>query len=815
MRTKMKLLLVLLAAAVAGIALVLLAGVLDLRPAARAYTVEGPVRALRAPMAGPGGALAAVTPEMTEQEAAAALQTVVDGAVAAGANTLLFEVQSAEVAGVYYDDKEFAPVNSALDPLKTLCALAEQAGVQVIAVVEPFAAGPADKSTARGTLASDFYSETLRYDGGLWFNPLNVRCVDRLAAAYARLIRHYPVAGVVFSGLEFGAGSDALAQGLAVLGAKMEKAAGEKAVGLTFDSAAAPLTAAQTAALTAEGFDLLLPRGVDGAALQQWRDACPDARVLPCAPANDPGGFSALLRTLSLKNDLPGAVLGDLTAAMQNPADVGLMVSYFCEPVAVSSPGVSTALAASYPPDGSTVTSETVVILGTSDPTRPLTVSSGGSVLRAQGGSFAVEVPLQVGRNEFTLSQEGGGTAAVTVIRREPAAGGGGSGAPKPDTSLDGSLAGRYVEVTAQLASTLNDPGNDDAIAMTVKQGARISIQGTVETLRSGKITTAYLLSSGDYLLAGNAQLVEDGAPTTFSAPEQSVSGRGDLSLKLAGGTPMCYDDYRDGVLTLKFYDTALGFDVSALQNDFVAAAAAEPLDPEKDGGEGIKLSLEIAPGSHLWGYDVTYAGGVTTLYLQKAPVLGTEPGRPLAGVTVLLDAGHGGTDTGAAGIGGATGTAEKDVNLALTLAARDRLEQLGATVLMTRTDDSFPTLQERWAMEQAERPDFFIALHHNSTGLTKDTAGAKGLEVYYFERISGSFARSLMDAVSSATGREPDEPKWNYFYVNRVTFAPSVLFEFGYLVNPDEFEDCVSEQGIRAAADGVAEGVLRSIPVA
>ena len=54
-----------------------------------------------------------------------------------------------------------------------------------------------------------------------------MRCVDRLAAAYARLIRHYPVAGVVFSGLEFGAGSDALAQGLAVLGAKMEKATGE------------------------------------------------------------------------------------------------------------------------------------------------------------------------------------------------------------------------------------------------------------------------------------------------------------------------------------------------------------------------------------------------------------------------------------------------------------------------------------------------------------------------------------------------------------------------------------------------------------
>lgn len=130
-----------------------------------------------------------MTPEMTGQEATAALQTLVDGAVSTGANTLLFEVQSSAVAGVYYDDKAFSPVNSALDPLKTLCELARQAGVQVIAVVEPFAAGPADKSTVKGTLASEFYSETLRYGGGLWFNPLNVRCVDRLAAVYARLVQ--------------------------------------------------------------------------------------------------------------------------------------------------------------------------------------------------------------------------------------------------------------------------------------------------------------------------------------------------------------------------------------------------------------------------------------------------------------------------------------------------------------------------------------------------------------------------------------------------------------------------------------------------
>ncbi|MPM87079.1 N-acetylmuramoyl-L-alanine amidase LytC [bioreactor metagenome] len=200
-------------------------------------------------------------------------------------------------------------------------------------------------------------------------------------------------------------------------------------------------------------------------------------------------------------------------------------------------------------------------------------------------------------------------------------------------------------------------------------------------------------------------------------------------------------------------------------------------------------------------------------LYFQKAPQASTVAGKPLTGVRVLLDAGHGGTDKGAAGIGAGSGTTEKTVNLALTLAVQERLEQLGATVLMSRTDDTFPTLQDRWAMQQKDRPDFFIALHHNSTGLTKDTSEAKGLEVYYFDRISASFAQNLMDTVAAATARATDTPKWNYFYVTRITSAPSVLFEFGYLVNPQEYEDCTSEAGIRAAAEGVAEGILRSLP--
>lgn len=816
-KTRFALLLAGLCVVALGIAAVLAVLVFDWRPDTGAYTAEGPVKALWVPMVTGDGTLSTVTADMTEDEAAAALQTVVDRAVSAGANTLLFEVQSAGSTGVYYTDKKFAPVNTQADPLALLCTLAQKAGVQVIAVVQPFAAGPAGTPAQKGTAAADFYSENTVYDNARWFNPLNVRAMDTLASAYARLLGHYPVAGVVFSNLSFGAESADVQAALVSFGDKMKSHAHHKSIGLSFDSKDSLLSTAQVTALCQNGFDLLLPAGSDVTAFALWQAAAPEgAAVLP-TPGNTTtrSDFAALLRTLSLQGTLAGAVLGNPTEVAETPALTGLMVSYFDTPIAVSAPQTTPKLTTGYPADGSSVTSETVVVLGTSDPALPLTLNGTEVPGRAAGGSFAIEVPLEVGKNQLTFAQPGGESLSTTVIRKDTTTTTPATPAPTPNTKLDTALAGRTVQVTKQLASALTDAGSDDAIAMSLKQGAKIAIRGTVETLRSGSIVPAYQLASGDYLLADNAELLgEDAtAAVTLAAPAASTDARGDVTLQLPGGTPVVYDSLRGDELKLKFYGTTLGFDPALLVNDFVSEATAEPLDEEADGAAGTLVTLTLRPGSGFWGYDVYYDGDNTVLYFQKAPQASTVPGKPLTGVRVLLDAGHGGTDNGAAGIGAGTGTTEKTVNLALTLAVKERLEQLGATVLMTRTDDTFPTLQDRWAMQQQDRPDFFIALHHNSTGLTKDTSEAKGLEVYYFDRVSASFAQNLMDSVAAATGRATDTPKWNYFYVTRITSAPSVLFEFGYLVNPQEYEDCTSEAGIRAAAEGVAEGILRTLP--
>ena len=68
-------------------------------------------------------------------------------------------------------------------------------------------------------------------------------------------------------------------------------------------------------------------------------------------------------------------------------------------------------------------------------------------------------------------------------------------------------------------------------------------------------------------------------------------------------------------------------------------------------------------------------------LYLKPAPKRGDTFGKPLSGVSVMLDAGHGGSDPGAMGVAGESGPAEAQLNLAVTQALKYRLEQLGASV--------------------------------------------------------------------------------------------------------------------------------------
>ncbi|HQB83035.1 MAG TPA: N-acetylmuramoyl-L-alanine amidase, partial [Candidatus Rifleibacterium sp.] len=80
---------------------------------------------------------------------------------------------------------------------------------------------------------------------------------------------------------------------------------------------------------------------------------------------------------------------------------------------------------------------------------------------------------------------------------------------------------------------------------------------------------------------------------------------------------------------------------------------------------------------------------------------------KPLKGISILLDPGHGGADPGAVG---PTGLKESDVNLRVARYLRDLLRADGAEVKMTREKDTALSLGERVAMAEKLKPDLFVS---------------------------------------------------------------------------------------------------------
>jgi N-acetylmuramoyl-L-alanine amidase len=104
----------------------------------------------------------------------------------------------------------------------------------------------------------------------------------------------------------------------------------------------------------------------------------------------------------------------------------------------------------------------------------------------------------------------------------------------------------------------------------------------------------------------------------------------------------------------------------------------------------------------------------------------------------VVIDAGHGGKDTGAIG---KAGTREKDVNLAIAKElARVLQEKLGVEVVMTRTKDTYVSLGQRVQAANRADADLFVSVHSNAHRNRKFS----GIETYYLNTTSNRYAKRL-----------------------------------------------------------------------
>ncbi|OUM98346.1 MAG: hypothetical protein BAA04_05845 [Firmicutes bacterium ZCTH02-B6] len=171
-----------------------------------------------------------------------------------------------------------------------------------------------------------------------------------------------------------------------------------------------------------------------------------------------------------------------------------------------------------------------------------------------------------------------------------------------------------------------------------------------------------------------------------------------------------------------------------------------------------------------------------------------------------MLDPGHGGRDPGALGVSGRTW--EKYNALFVALDAKALLEQAGATVVLTRTSDTYPTLAERVQLAHSHGADLYISIHND----WNQDANIRGVTTYYWHERSRRLAEVLQAELTVRLGTRSVGVLRQPFYVIRNTQMPAVLLELGFLSNREE-EARLADPAYRwRAAEAIYAGVLRYV---
>ena len=172
--------------------------------------------------------------------------------------------------------------------------------------------------------------------------------------------------------------------------------------------------------------------------------------------------------------------------------------------------------------------------------------------------------------------------------------------------------------------------------------------------------------------------------------------------------------------------------------------------------------------------------------------------------VTVFIDPGHGGSDTGCI----QNGYLEKDIDLKISLKLKGILEGAGYRVIMRRTNDSGMSMQDIVNMANSSGANLFVSVHCNSA-LSPDI---QGIETYWSASNpsggSSQLATSIHNAVVQATGRPGRVLRSAEFVVIKYTTMPAALVECGFLSNPDEAKLLASDDYQNRAAQGIANGI-------
>ncbi|CEG29099.1 N-acetylmuramoyl-L-alanine amidase [Bacillus sp. B-jedd] len=182
------------------------------------------------------------------------------------------------------------------------------------------------------------------------------------------------------------------------------------------------------------------------------------------------------------------------------------------------------------------------------------------------------------------------------------------------------------------------------------------------------------------------------------------------------------------------------------------------------------------------------------------------DPAAVLKGKVIVLDAGHGGYDSGAVG----AVYYEKTLTLRTALQLGSVLQKAGARVIYTRSTDVYLTLGNRVTLSNQNLADAFVSIHYNALNRT-----SSGIMTFYYNSAKDyALASSMQNAIIAKTKMKNLGTKYGNYHVLRENKRPAALLELGFISNPYE-EKIVStatfqNNAVQGAYDGLFNYFLR-----
>ncbi len=199
--------------------------------------------------------------------------------------------------------------------------------------------------------------------------------------------------------------------------------------------------------------------------------------------------------------------------------------------------------------------------------------------------------------------------------------------------------------------------------------------------------------------------------------------------------------------------------------------------------------------------FSILFSSFVVLLLLFIGLYEKKSPSQTLSGMVIVLDPGHGGKDNGAEG----QDTIEKKLTLQTAKKLKKALNRLGATVLLTRDNDTFISLEERVTFAEEKNADLFMSIHYNSSPAEEPN----GITTYYYDdKWKNPLATTIHNYLIEETKANDRHVLFGDFLVLRDNSVPSILLELGFLSNKNEEKEInratYQENLVKAICDGI-----------